>query len=437
MGRTVQAGIAAAAVPLSRPRRRRSESPDPLRPGRSPGHPVAPAAGGRAGQSVGRARRLPRLPVHRSPRRKRHQLQVPHRGRRRQGLQGGALRSRDRDRDCRRRRRRPPRHLLRQPGGRQPVVAESRRREVREHHGVGRRGGRGQGQRLGLVRRYRQRRRRGSLRDHRPRRQHALRERRQGALQGHLRSLGAQLHGALVSRGLLRLRPRRQARSVPGQRRAVHDQHDRRRGRREVLRRVRGRLLRTSPSGTLRSQHPLPQRRKESLRGRLAKDGAPRSVLVGRRERGGRQRRRLARSLRAEHARRRPLLRERRRHALRGQEPPGLPEDPVGLDGHQGVRLQQRREDGHLPHRHALRHERHDRPGSRQGEGEVDDEVAGVLPRRPARPASGATPSSSRTGPASSTKHPTRSARRTTVRGARASATSMPTASTTPSSPRG
>ena len=34
----------------SRPRRRRSKSPDPLRPGRSPDHPVAPAAGGRAGQ---------------------------------------------------------------------------------------------------------------------------------------------------------------------------------------------------------------------------------------------------------------------------------------------------------------------------------------------------------------------------------------------------
>ena len=185
----------------------------------------------------------------------------PHRGRRRQGLQGGALRSRDRDRDCRRRRRRPPRHLLRQPGGRQPVVAESRRRPLREHHRLGRRGGRGQGQRLGLVRRHRQRRRRGPLRDHGPRRQHALRERRQGALQGHLRGVGPQLHGTLVGRGVLRLRPRRQARSVPGQRRTVHDQHHWRRGGREVLRGVRGRLLRTPASGALRSQHPLSQRR--------------------------------------------------------------------------------------------------------------------------------------------------------------------------------
>ena len=43
----------------------------------------------------------------------------------------------------------------------------------------------------------------------------------------------------------------------------------------------------------------------------------------------------------------------------------GVSADVVGLDGHQGVRLQQRRAPGHLHHRHALRHERDDRPGAR------------------------------------------------------------------------
>ena len=103
------------------------------------------------------------------------------------------------------------------------------------------------------------------------------------------------------------------------------------------------------------------------------------TVLVGRRQRRRRQRRRLARSLRAEHAGRRSVLRERRRQALRQEEPPGVPADVVGLDGHQGVRLQQRRPARHLHHRHALRHERADRPGAR--EAEVGHEVAGVVPR--------------------------------------------------------
>ena len=41
-----------------------------------------------------------------------------------------------------------------------------------------------------------------------------------------------------------------------------------------------------------------------------------------------------------------------------------LPADVVGLDGHQGLRLQQRRPPRHLHHRHALRHERDDRARS-------------------------------------------------------------------------
>ena len=79
-------------------------------------------------------RGLPRLPVHRPRARERHHVQAPDRRRRRQELQGRALRPRQRPRGRRRRRRRPARHLLRQPGRRQPALEEPRRRQVRGHH---------------------------------------------------------------------------------------------------------------------------------------------------------------------------------------------------------------------------------------------------------------------------------------------------------------
>ena len=73
------------------------------------------------------------------------------------------------------------------------------------------------------------------------------------------------------------------------------------------------------------------------------------------------------------------VLRERRRYAFRQEEPPTVPADLVGLDGDQDVRLQQRRTARHLRHRHALRHEPGDRPGT--GKTEVGHEVARVVPR--------------------------------------------------------
>ena len=72
-------------------------------------------------------------------------------------------------------------------------------------------------------------------------------------------------------------------------------------------------------------------------------------------------------------------LRERRRHQLRQEEPTGIPANVMGLDGHQGVRLQQRRPAGHLRHRHALGHERAD--GARARQSQVHDEVARVVSR--------------------------------------------------------
>ena len=200
------------------------------------GHGVAPEASGRAGQGRRGVAAFHDFQFTDRLSRERHHLQAPHRRRRRQDVQGGALRSRQRPRDRRRRRRRPLRHLLREPGRRQPAVEECRRRQVPGHHGVGRRGGAGQGRRLGVVRRHRQRRRRGPLRHDRPRRQHAVRERRQRPLPRHHRGLRPQLRRPLVGRRVLRLQPRRPARPVPRQRRTVHDEHDRRR-RLQVLRR--------------------------------------------------------------------------------------------------------------------------------------------------------------------------------------------------------
>ena len=126
----------------------------------------------------------------------RHLLQAPRRRRRGQHLQGGPLRSRQRHRDRGCRRRRPDRHLLRQPGWRQPALEECRGRQVSGHHGGGRRRGGGQGRRLRLVCRHRQRRRRRPLRHDGPRRQRALRERRPRPLPRHLGVVGSQLRRA-------------------------------------------------------------------------------------------------------------------------------------------------------------------------------------------------------------------------------------------------
>ena len=51
--------------------------------------------------------------------------------------------------------------------------------------------------------------------------------------------------------------------------------------------------------------------------------------------------------------------------AVRPSQPGGVSAHVVGRHGHQGVRLRQRRPDGHLHHRHALGHEPGGRPGAR------------------------------------------------------------------------
>ena len=60
---------------------------------------------------------------------------------------------------------------------------------------------------------------------------------------------GLELRRALLGRGVLRLRPRRPARPLPRQRRPLHHRHDRRRRRLQVLRRLRGRVLRPPEAG--------------------------------------------------------------------------------------------------------------------------------------------------------------------------------------------
>ena len=74
------------------------------------------------------------------------------------------------------------------------------------------------------------------------------------------------------------------------------------------------------------------------------------------------------------------LLRERRGNALRGPDGGLLSEDAVGQHGHQVLRLRQRRPPGPLRHRHALGHERGDRP--RAGEAEVAHAMAAGVPGR-------------------------------------------------------
>ena len=101
-----------------------------------------------------------------------------------------------------------------------------------------------------------------------------------------------------------------------------------------------------------------------------AEVGLQDTAVVRRREPDRRQRRRLDRPLRAEHAGGRRVLREHRRQTLRRQGSRGLPQDVVGRDGDQGLRLQQRRAPRHSRHRHALRYERTHRswPGEAQGD---------------------------------------------------------------------
>ena len=223
-----------------------------------------------------------------------------------------------------------------------------------------------------LVRGHRQRRRPRPLRHHRPRRQRALRERRRRHVPGHLGRVGARPRGPLVGRGVLRLRPRRAARPVSDQRGPLH--HGRDRGRRlPLLRRVRGgRVLRASVSGTDRAEPAVPERGREPVRGRFRGDRSRGRAVVGRRQPPRRERRRLDRPVRAEHAGRRRVLRERRGDPLRGAGPRGVSPDLVGRHGDCGPRLQQRRPPGHLHHRHALRHESGGRTGRREAEGGHD-----------------------------------------------------------------
>ena len=174
--------------------------------------------------------------------------------------------------------------------------------------------------------------------------------------------------GHSSARGVLRLQPRWPARPVPGQRRPVHDGH----GRAATATKYYV-AFEDAFAG-----HLKPERAERSILYRneggnrfvdvSKRDGARRRLLVRRRQPDRRQRRWLARPVRAEHAGRRPVLRERRRQTLRQEEPRGVSADVVGRDGHQGVRLQQRRAPRHLHHRHALRHERADRPRAREDE---------------------------------------------------------------------
>ena len=180
---------------------------------------------------------VPRFPVHRSAGRERHRLPAPHRRRRRQDLQGGALRPRQRPRDRGRRRRRPDStstsstRSAATSSGRMPAAAGSRTSPRRPASAVA--------GKIGVSASFADIDNDGDadLYVTTVRGGNVLFENDgQRPLPRHLRGLRPRLRRALVGRRVLRLRPRRPARPVPRQRRTVHDRHDR--GRRlQVLRR--------------------------------------------------------------------------------------------------------------------------------------------------------------------------------------------------------
>ena len=352
---------AVAAGPVSRSRHRRD-------------HPQRARAGAaRVGRSLqGRLR----LPVHRPREGERHHLRPPHRGRRRHRLQAGALRPRQRRRGRRRRRRRPARHLFHEPDRRQPAVEEPRRRPVRGHHEGRRRRARRPHQRDRVVRGRGQRRRRGPVRDDGARRQRAVRERRARPVPRRLESGRRRLRRPLVGRGVLRLRQRRPPGPVRLQRRALHD------------RRAGDEAARSSAradafdghlhAGSVRDRDPLQEPRRPAVPRRHEGHGPRERRLERRCQRGGPERRRLSGSLRPEHAGVQSLLREPGRQDVRRQDAAGVSADVVGRDGHQVLRLRQRRPSRSARHRHALGHE----PGrrARAREAQVADGVDDRVP---------------------------------------------------------
>ena len=165
----------------------------------------------------------------------------------------------------------PDIYFVSQVGGNQ-LVEESRRRQVRGHHGAAGVAVPGKVSVSASFADIDNDGDAGSLRHHRARRQPAVRERRQGPLQGHLRGVGPDYvghsSGAVFfdydSDGRLDL-------FLVNVGKYTTDS-DRRR-RLQVLRRLRGCLFRASEAGARRAQHPVPQRGRQPLRGRLGADG--------------------------------------------------------------------------------------------------------------------------------------------------------------------
>ncbi len=200
-----------------------------------------------------------------------------------------------------------------------------------------------------------------------------------------------------------------------------------------LLRRLAGRLLRPPPSrphGACRLYRNLGSNRFEDVTERV---GLKTTSLERRRERRRLERRRLPGPLRPQHAGRRPLLRERGGKRFVDRTAEYFPKTPWGA---MGIKFFDFDNDGRAgPLLTDMHSDMSQEIGPEQGEGEVGDEVERRLPpgrrqqhlrqrvlpeprRRPVRGDLGSGRASRTTGP-----------------GARASATSTPTASRTSSSP--
>ena len=325
-----------------------------------------------------------------------------------QALPAGPLRPRQRPRGGRRGRRRARRPLLRQPGRRQRALEEPRRtagsENITAQAGVG--AGRAD-RRHRVVRRHRQRRRPGPLRDHRARRQRPVRERRPRPLPATSRKeAGRRPRRALLRGRLLRLRQRRPARPLRRATSAVH---------RATRRGPDGDYVGLAdafcgPPAPERTEYPrpLPEPGRQPLRGRDARRlGCVAGRLERRRQLRRPERRRLAGPLRAQHAGRQPLLRERGGQAASSRRPPSIfPKTPWGAMGIKFFDYDNDGAPGPAHHRHALGHERGDRPRAR--EAEVAHRSGRTASCRAAPTTSSATPSTTTWAAAASRRSRTR-----------------------------
>ena len=170
---------------------------------------------------------------------------------------------------------------------------------------------------------------------------------------------GARLRRPLLGRRLLRLRQRRPARPLRHQRRPLHHQRG---GPGRLLRRPHGRLPRPPASGPDREQHPLQEPGQPPVQGRLEGDRTCRTAAGAATPRSPTSTTTAGPTSTSSTCRGTTTTTRTSRARVRRQDRAVLPQDLLGRDGDQVLRLRQRRPARPHDHRHALGHE----PGRRR-----------------------------------------------------------------------